>query len=86
MRQNYKFVTSIFLVFTSILLAQAAFAQSLYEMPQGVESRAASGENPGGEKGKGGQANGGRKGAAIVPVKAGASRVLAQADGMRKLI
>ncbi len=41
----------------------------------------ASGENPTGEKGMGGQANGGRKGAATVAIKAGASRILAQAAG-----
>ncbi len=78
MRQ-FKFVTGIFLVFTSMFFAHATFAQSLYEMPQAVESRVASGENPTGEKGKGGQANGGRKGAATVPIKAGESRVLAEA-------
>src|SRR5215213_4216111 len=61
--------------------ANAAFAQSLFEMPEGVESRWASGENPTGEKGKAGQANGGRKGAPTVAIKAGASRVLAEAAG-----
>jgi len=71
----YRVFWSLFLFF----LAQSAFAQSLYEMPQGIEARVASGENPTGEKGKGGQANGGRKGAATVPIKAGASRILAEA-------
>jgi hypothetical protein len=60
---------------------QAAFAQSLFEMPEGVESRWASGENPTGEKGKGAQANGGRKGAPTVAIKAGESRVLAEVSG-----
>ncbi|HKY04262.1 MAG TPA: glycoside hydrolase family 172 protein [Blastocatellia bacterium] len=61
--------------------AQAGLAQSLYEMPERVEPRWASGENPKAEKGKGGQANGGRKGAPTVAIKAGESRVLAEAVG-----
>jgi hypothetical protein len=56
-------------------------AQSLYEMPEGVETRWASGENPTGEKGKGGRAMGGRKGSPTVPIRAGESRVLAEANG-----
>jgi hypothetical protein len=71
-------------VFLLILLiaAQASFAQTIYEMPpESVESRWASGENPTGEKGRGGQANGGRKGAPTVAIKAGESRVLAEATG-----
>ncbi len=70
MRQNYKTVTSILIVLTSIFFAQTAFAQSIYEMPHAIESRVASGENLTGEKGKGGQPNGGCKGAATVPIKA----------------
>ncbi len=46
----------------------------------------ASGENPGGEKGKGGTTNGGCKGAPTVPVKAGESRILAEANGTSGLI
>jgi hypothetical protein len=69
------------LLFALILLifARAAFAQELFEMPQGVESRMASPENPTGEKGKGGAANSGRKGAPTVSIRAGTSRVLAEA-------
>jgi len=81
MRHNYKWINRVILLLMSIFIAHSAFAQSLYEMPQAIESRVASGENPTGEKGKGGQANGGRKGAATVPIKAGASRVLAEATG-----
>src|ERR1044071_628442 len=55
-----------------------ARAQALYEM-QDVESRWASPENPSGEKGRGGQAAGGRKGAPTIPIKSGASVVLAEA-------
>ncbi len=70
------------IVFLILLTAaQISFAQNIYEMPTGVESRMASGENPTGEKGKGGRANGGRKGAATVPIKAGESRILAEANG-----
>lgn len=61
-------------------------AQTLYEMPQGVEARLASGENPTGEKGKGGQANGGRKGAPTIAVKAGESRVLAEAKNTSGMV
>ncbi len=81
MRHNYKQIYSVIAGLMSIFIAHSAFAQSLYEMPQGVESRVASGENPTGERGKGGQANGGRKGAATVPIKASESRVLAEATG-----
>ena len=64
-----------------ISAAQAVVAQTLFELPEGVEPRWASGENPKGEKGRGGQANGGRKGSPTVPIKAGESRVLAEATG-----
>jgi hypothetical protein len=54
-------------------------AQSLYELPEGVETRWASPENPAGAKGAGGRAGGGRKGAPTIAIKAGASAVLAEA-------
>ncbi len=69
-----------------MFFAQTGAAQLLYEMPQAIESRVASGENPTGEKGKGGQANGGRKGAATVPIKAGESRVLAEAKNTSGMV
>ena len=69
-----------------LLLAANAPAQSLYEMPVGVESRWASGENPTGEKGKGAQAMGGRKGSPTVPIRAGESRVLAEAKGTTGIV
>jgi hypothetical protein len=56
--------------------SRAASAQSLYEMPEGVETRWASGENPSAKKGGGATANGGRKGSPTVGVKSGESRVL----------
>jgi hypothetical protein len=79
MRVSLKPIALIFVL--SAFLSAGVPAQTIYEMPEGVETRWASGENPTGEKGKGGQANGGRKGAATVPIKAGESRVLAQAAG-----
>ena len=56
-----------------------ALCQELYELPEGVETRWASPENPRGEKGRGGQVSGGRKGAPTIAIKAGASAVLAEA-------
>ncbi|HEY0015849.1 MAG TPA: glycoside hydrolase family 172 protein [Longimicrobium sp.] len=61
--------------------ARPAAAQSLFEMQEGVETRWASGENPTGARGAGGQANGGRKGSPTVAIPAGESRVLAQETG-----
>jgi hypothetical protein len=58
--------------------AQPAHAQSLYEMPAGVETRWASPENPKAERGQGASANAGRKGAANFRLKAGESRTLAE--------
>jgi len=54
----------------------------LYVMPEGVQTRWASPENPTAEKGKAGQANAGRKGRASIPIKAGGKLVLAEAKGL----
>ena len=56
-------------------------AQSLYTLPAGIETRWASPENPQGEKGKGAQANGGRKGRAAMPIAAGQQVTLAEVRG-----
>jgi hypothetical protein len=64
-----------------LLTPIASLAQALFEMPEGVETRWASGENPKGEKGKAAQANAGRKGSPTVQVKAGESFTLAEAIG-----
>src|SRR5438270_11719412 len=61
-------------------LSRAA-AQSLYSLPDGVQTRWASPENPGGEKGKGAQTEGGRKGRPAVPIKAGEQVTLAEVRG-----
>jgi hypothetical protein len=55
-----------------------AMAQVLYVVPDGVETRWASPENPTGERGKGASANGGRKGSAFWPLKSGEQRTLAE--------
>ena len=81
-KNNIKIQSELFRLFSILVLifaSQTAFAQNIYEMPEGVETRWASGENPSGEKGKGGQFNAGRKGSPTVPIKAGESRVLAEA-------
>ncbi len=64
-----------------LLAACHANAQSLYEMPAGVETRWASPENPKAERGQGASTNAGRKGAAFFVLKAGESRTLAEASG-----
>jgi hypothetical protein len=66
--------------------SEAILAQSLFEMPEGVESRWASGENPTGERGRAAQTNGGRKGSPTVPIRAGESRVLAEARGTSGMV
>jgi hypothetical protein len=70
------------LLITGLLIAASSSqvqAQALYEIPDGVETRWASPENPTGERGRGGQAMGGRKGSPTIAIKAGASAVLAEA-------
>jgi len=57
-------------------------AQELFEMPtQKIETRWANAENPRGEKGKAAHTNAGRKGSAYAVLKAGESRILAEATG-----
>lgn len=68
-------------VLTLAFTAFFASAQSLYEMPEGVETRWASPENPAGEKGAAASTNGGRKGRASVPLKAGGELTLAEVSG-----
>jgi hypothetical protein len=57
------------------------FAQSLYSVPDGIETRWASPENSRGEKGGGAQANGGRKGRSVIPLKAGEQVTLGEVRG-----
>ncbi len=62
-------------------MSNRAAAQALYTMPEGVESRWASPENPAGKKGKGAQSNAGRKGRPAIPVKTGEQVTLAEVHG-----
>lgn len=79
---------SLFLVVVFVLTAGVprVFAQALYEIPEGVETRWASPENPKGEKGRGAQAAGGRKGSPTIAIKAGASAVLAEAQNSSGMV
>ena len=63
-------------------LAVTAQGQSLYQVPDGVSTKWASPENRLGNVGQGGQANGGRKGSAYVPLKANEQVVLAESHGV----
>lgn len=57
----------------------AAMAEpALYQIPEGIETRWASAENWLGEKGKGGEERGGRKGSPSFEMKAGAQKTLAE--------
>jgi hypothetical protein len=72
-------VTIYLLLFVPLFLPARLAAQSLYELPEGVETRWTSPENPTAERGAGGRANGGRKGAPTIAIRAGATAVLAEA-------
>jgi hypothetical protein len=63
------------------VLTQIVNAQALYTIPDNIETRWASPENPKGEKGKAGSTNGGRKGSPSFALKAGEQRILAEASG-----
>ena len=58
-----------------------SLAQSVYTAPDGIETRWASPENQLGEKGKGAQANAGRKGRPAIPIKAGEQVTMAEVHG-----
>jgi hypothetical protein len=64
-----------------LYMMQSISDQSLYIFPDKVETRWASPENPAGEKGQAGKANGGRKGSPAFPLAAGEQRVLAEVSG-----
>ncbi|HEX8747554.1 MAG TPA: glycoside hydrolase family 172 protein [Pyrinomonadaceae bacterium] len=85
MRFNLKSRT-LFIVALLVAGAVRVPAQALYEIPEGVETRWASPENPTGERGKGGQSMGGRKGSPTIAIKAGQSAVLAEARGTSGMV
>ncbi|WP_159523061.1 glycoside hydrolase family 172 protein [Sunxiuqinia indica] len=76
----------IFLAASLFMFAGNLIAQSLFEKPTGTQTRWASAENWKGEKGKGGMANGGRKGSASFKLPAGQSKVLAETSGTSGMI
>jgi hypothetical protein len=80
MRHSLKIINRSLCAMILLTLVHASAAQTLFEMPAGVESRMASPENPTGEKGKGGTTAGGRKGAPTIAIKAGESKILAEAQ------
>jgi len=72
---------SLYVTLLAGVLCAPAFAQKLYEVPDGVETRWASPENPLGLKGQAGQVNAGRKGRPSIDMKAGSQLVLAEVHG-----
>ena len=64
-----------------LFAAAGAPAQSLFELPTGVETRWYSFENPEGRRGEGGQTQAGRKGAASKAIHPGERAVLADVAG-----
>src|SRR5260370_617446 len=79
--QSCKIRLGLALVLAAGFGLNRAAAQSLYTLPEGVQTRWASPENPGAEKGKGAQIKGGRKGRPAVPIKAGEEITLAEVSG-----
>jgi len=65
----------------TLLLASALCGQELYQIPDNVQTRWFSPENPEGRVGFAGQVNAGRKGRPSIPVKAGEQIVLAEVKG-----
>ena len=78
---THRLVISLLLAYFFLMAQPRATAQMLYELPEGTDTRWASPENPRGERGAGGRANAGRKGAPTIAIRAGASAVLAEAQG-----
>jgi hypothetical protein len=68
----------LFFILMFGLFCFSSDAQSMYDMPKGVQTRWASPENWKGAKGAGGIENGGRKGSAMFPIKAGEIVTLAE--------
>lgn len=76
----------ILVIFLIIYWTPVVIAQPLYAIPDGVETRWASPENPKGEKGKGAQMNGGRKGSPAFSLKSGEQRILAEVSGSSGMV
>lgn len=67
-------------------MTQSFGSQSLFTFPGDVETRWASPENPAGEKGRAGKANGGRKGSPSFPLRAREQRILAEVSGTSGIV
>ena len=78
-KTRMRLISALLIAVGSTLFASAQ--SPLYTVPVGVETRWASPENPKGEPGKGGQANGGRKGSGALHLPAGAKVTLAEVHG-----
>lgn len=77
--------TVLVAMISSVAAAQMP-TESLFVVPDGVESRWASAENPEGGRGVGGQANAGRKGSANYPFPAGKTLTLAEHHGTSGIV
>lgn len=73
-----KILNACLIIFVFV---QVATAQSLYTIPDNIETRWASPENPKAEKGKAAQTNGGRKGSPFIQLKPGEQAILAEVSG-----
>jgi hypothetical protein len=78
---SHRFVLTVTLILLSGYSINQSLGQSLYTLPEGIETRWASPENPRGEKGKGAETNGGRKGRPAISIKAGEQTTLAEVSG-----
>ena len=84
MKSNTKPISLLILLLSAC--AAAVRAQQISELPEGVETRWASPENPTGQKGRAGTAAGGRKGSPTIAIKAGATVVLAEAKNTSGMV
>src|SRR5690349_22616453 len=67
-------------------MTHSAHDSSFYTLPRNIETRWASPENPTGEKGQAGKANGGRKGSPSFGLAGGEQRVLADVSGTSGIV
>ncbi|HEX6637003.1 MAG TPA: glycoside hydrolase family 172 protein [Steroidobacteraceae bacterium] len=74
------------LLLLTLAVSGGLHAEDLFVVPDGVETRWASPENPRAERGRGASANAGRKGAAFFPLKAGEQRTLAEVSGTSGMV
>src|SRR2546430_15458146 len=79
--RNFLFAVAVAVVLHCA--PSGVLAQSLYTLPDGIETRWASAENPLGKRGEGAQTNGGRVGRPGIPVKAGQQITVGGGPGSR---